>query len=270
MRKSYSVLKIKRRTALILFCGILLGFCCICASVARLVITASEAIVHSKQTLPYPLQAQPPYTIAIDPGHGNFDTGAKGVVRELTVIDKTAKHLSDLLKADENYNLVLTREPTQDPKIALRAQAANDAKASLLLSLHANSDKSAPEAMGFECYPTPPGRLYSEQSLRFAQIVVDKMKAAGHKIRGETGIKYAYYNGKSKRMADSSNMKIRTQKSFGIVEKALCPSILLEQCFITNSSDVKKWGSDEGCSAAAKIYYEAICEYFGTTPNASL
>lgn len=265
MKKTYKILKIKQPVAILIFCAILLTLSCVSAGIAKLVMTASNVISESQKPLPYPLQTQPPYIIAIDPGHGNFDTGAGGIVKELKVIDKTAEYLCAILGKDNNFKIVLTRQPSEDPKIAERAQIAIDAKASLLISLHANSEKSAPQAQGFECYPTPPGRLYYDQSLKFAQILVDKMKAEGHKIRGETGIKFAYYSGKSKQMVDSSNTKIRTQKSFGIVEKPLCPAVLVEQCFITSSKDVSAWGSNEGCEKAAQIYYKAICEYFGTT-----
>lgn len=267
MKKNFNVFRLKRRSAVLMFCGILLTFCCIVSGVAGLVFNACSAIAQTQKPQPYPLETQPPYTVVIDPGHGNFDTGAGGIVKELKVIDKTTEYLCALLGRDENFKTVLTRQPNEDPKISERAQTAIDAKASLLISLHANSERAAPKAAGFECYPTPPGRIYSEQSLKFAQIIVDNMKAQGHKIRGETGIKFAYYSGKAKQMVDSSNTKVRTQKSFGIVEKSLCPSVLVEQCFITNSTDVAAWGSNEGCEKAAQIYYKAICEYFGTTPK---
>ena len=147
-----------------------------------------------------------------------------------------------------------------------RAQAATDAGASLLLSVHANSDESTGQSHGFECFPTPPGRTYSEESMRFAQCIAQKMGGAGHRLRGENGIRFAYYNGKSKRIVDSTDTKIREQKSFGIVERPYCPAVLVEQCFLTNYSDVENWTGEAGCARAARIYYEAICAYFGTEP----
>ena len=46
-----------------------------------------------------------------------------------------------------------------------------------------------------------------------------------------------------------------------------CPAVLAEQCFVTNEADAARFGSEEGCKKAARIYYEAICEYFGTQPQ---
>ena len=215
---------------------------------------------------PYLLQTQPPYTVALDAGHGGFDTGAEAIIKELEVCEQTVNALYTLLEQDSNYAPVRTRPNGEDRSIKERAQAATDAGASLLLSVHANSDESTGQSHGFECFPTPPGRTYSEESMRFAQCIAQKMGGAGHRLRGENGIRFAYYNGKSKRIVDSTDTKIREQKSFGIVERPYCPAVLVEQCFLTNYSDVENWTGEAGCARAARIYYEAICAYFGTEP----
>ena len=41
--------------------------------------------------------------------------------------------------------------------------------------------------------------------MRFAQCIAQKMGGAGHRLRGENGIRFAYYNGKSKRIVDSTD-----------------------------------------------------------------
>ena len=199
------------------------------------------------------------------------DTAASTPVRrrsskELEVCEQTVNALYTLLEQDSNYAPVRTRPNGEDRSIKERAQAATDSGASLLLSVHANSDESTGQSHGFECFPTPPGRTYSEESMRFAQCIAQKMGGAGHRLRGENGIRFAYYNGKSKRIVDSTDTKIREQKSFGIVERPYCPAVLVEQCFLTNYSDVENWTGEAGCARAARIYYEAICAYFGTEP----
>lgn len=52
-----------------------------------------------------------------------------------------------------------------------------------------------------------------------------------------------------------------------VLEDVNCPAVLAEQCFVTNEADATRFGSEEGCKKAARIYYEAICEYFGTQPQ---
>ena len=94
------------------------------------------------------------------------------------------------------------------------------------------------------------------------------METAGHRLRGTNGIRFAYYEGKRKILVDSSDDRVRELKSFGVLEKAPCPAVLVEQGFVTNGQDVENWASPEGCQCAAQAYYQAICQYFGTDPQA--
>ena len=73
---------------------------------------------------------------------------------------------------------------------------------------------------------------------------------------------------KAKKIVDSSDTRVREENSFGILEKAPCPAVLAEQCFLSNSSDYEAWATPQGCQRAARVYYEAICRYFGTQPIA--
>ncbi|MBR6519246.1 MAG: N-acetylmuramoyl-L-alanine amidase, partial [Oscillospiraceae bacterium] len=72
----------------------------------------------------------------------------------------------------------------------------------------------------------------------------------------------AYYYGKDKKIVDSTDTKVRTRQSFGVLEKTNCPAVLVEQCFITNNNDVAQWTGENGCKKAAEIYYSAIKQYF--------
>ena len=88
------------------------------------------------------------------------------------------------------------------------------------------------------------------------------MGGAGHRLRGENGIRFAYYNGKSKRIVDSTDTKISEQKSFGIVERPYCPAVLVEEGFITNASDRAALCTDSACEQAAELYYQCIIDFF--------
>lgn len=269
--KFFHKYRLKRFSALA-FCSVIILICAtfygtysvICE--VGFMLGAVPVPIAPQQNAPYELQKTPPYTVVVDPGHGGCNTGAKGIINETQLIDKTAQELFLLLQNDTNYKPVLTRTESEEPKTAMRSQIATDNKASLLISIHGNCDKSTSQSHGFECFAMPPGRLYHAQSMQFAQRITNGMALAVHKLRGENGIKFTYYNGKQKRMVDSTDTKVRTQKSFGILEKTYCPAVLVEQCFISNRSDVNTWASPDGCKLAAKIYYTAICEYFKTPP----
>lgn len=229
---------------------------------------AASLVTQQPAQAGYELQTAPPYTVALDAGHGGIDIGAEGIINEVEMTEATVSALYALLDADPNYTPVLCREIGDGMSIGGRVEAATNAKASLLLSIHGNSDFSS-DTYGFECFATPPGRTYYSQSLSFAHSVATQFSTAGAKMRGESGVRYAYYvgtdeTGYEKEIAEESDTSVREDLSFGVLEKPYCPALLVEQCFVTNSSDVSSWGTSDGCKAAAQLYYNAICEYFGT------
>ena len=165
--------------------------------------------------------------------------------------------LYTLLEQDSNLCACARTRPNGEwgRSIKERARAATDAGASLL-ERSCQQRESTGQSHGFECFPRRPG-TYSEESMRFAQCIAQKMSGAGHLPARRNGIRFAYYNGKSKRIVDSTDTKIREPKSFGIVERPYCPAVLVERCFTTSTAMWENW-TEAGCARAARIYYEAI------------
>ena len=146
---------------------------------------------------------------------------------------------------------------------AERAAAANAQAPQLLLSIHGNSAANGSSAAGFECYPSVPGRTWHAESYYFAQKLAEGMQNAGAHLRGR-GI--YYLENDQKQLVESTHTEVRAERSFTLLEDVNCPVVLAEQCFVTNADDVERFGSEQGCKRTARIYYEAICAYFGTTP----
>lgn len=209
--------------------------------------------------------------VAIDAGHGGSDTGAIGVngVRECDLTLATAQALWDLLEADPDITPVMCRADwNEDLAAADRAKRVAASDATLCLSIHMNSDGGSGQASGFECFPAPPGSRYNKNSLRFADFITAEMSAAGASLRGDGGVRYAYY--------DENNQRIIRERgdtnhdgfpSFAMVNSTGCASVLAEQCFITNESDLAAFSSPEGCQLAARCYYRAIRQYYGLSPE---
>jgi len=90
------------------------------------------------------------------------------------------------------------------------------------------------------------------------------MQNIGANLRGTgiAGVRYGYYdeNG-NKLLRDSSDTTVYSYDTFGMLKNMSCPAVLVEQCFITNPSDVESFGTEEGCKRAAEAYYKAICNY---------
>ena len=207
----------------------------------------------------------PPYTIAVDAGHGGDDPGATGVVVERDMTAATAEALTRWLDADPNYIPAATRDSydvTATP--SERAERSNSQNPDLLLSIHGNS--ASTEAAGFECYPITPGRTWHRESVYFARLLAEGMQAAGSTLRGQGGVRYIYYQQGQKVLAEANDLQIRDEETFTVLEQADCPAVLAEQCFVTNAGDVDRFGDADGCQLAARVYYQAICAYFGTTP----
>ena len=90
------------------------------------------------------------------------------------------------------------------------------------------------------------------------------MQNIGANLRGTgiAGVRYGYYdeNG-NKLLRDSSDTTVYSYDTFGMLKNMSCPAVLVEQCFITNASDVESFGTEEGCKRVAEAYYRAICGY---------
>lgn len=204
----------------------------------------------------------PPWVVALDAGHGGSDVGAEGLVNEVDLNDLTVAKLHALLEADPDFTPALTRQAGQGATPKERVNAAADADASLFLSIHGNSDASS-DTTGFECFPSPPGRKWHTASMSFAQLVASEMGAAGAKLRGEGGVRFAYYDsGGNKYFVEASDTSVSRDKSYGVVEGAPCPAVLAEQCFITSPADMEFFGAEAGAQRAAEAYYRAIVSYF--------
>lgn len=210
-----------------------------------------------------------PWTIGLDAGHGGSDPGAQGIVSEVDMTEQTVQKLTEILQKDERFHVVLCREFGETvEKPSMRAIEGNKQGADLLLSIHGNSDTTG-EGYGFECYPLPPGRELSEESLEFATYLAQSFEEMGARLRGTEGIRYAYYEGENedvKVIREGSDQQVYDSQTFGFLEYAEVPAVLAEQCFITNQQDVDLFGQGEGIERAAKAYYHAICAFFEVEP----
>ena len=256
------------RGLLFVFAVLMLGFGLFLWKAALELNAPAEPAVSAAEDDFRPVVGDPPYRVAIDAGHGGNDPGARGVVEEKQVTAATAAALLQWLEEDSNYIPLQTRESfdaTATP--AQRAATASAQSPQLLLSIHGNSAANGSTASGFECYPAVPGRTWHQESFYFAQLLAGGMQSIGAKLRGRGGVRYIYYlENDQKQLVENTYTQVRPERSFTLLEDVDCPAVLAEQCFVTNAEDVERFGSEESCKTVARIYYEAICAYFGTEP----
>lgn len=258
-----------KNTVILLFCAVGIWFGSSLWHAALTLQTAQPAESIAGEEF-RPQVGDPPYRVVIDAGHGGADPGARGVIEEKDMTAATASELIRLLRQDSNFIPLQTRDSFDETTTpAQRAARADEQAPQLLLSIHGNSAANGSTASGFECYPTVPGRTWHQESFYFAQLLAEGMQAAGASLRGRGGVRYIYYlENDQKQLVESTHTEVRAERSFTLLEDVNCPAVLAEQCFVTNEADVAQFGSEEGCKKTARVYYEAICAYFGTQPQA--
>lgn len=243
---------------------------------------AAEAVAPSADA---PLPAAEKYrsdnrpTLVLDAGHGGADPGAvsaDGTVLEWEVNQSMVDKVCALLAAHAGeLRVVQALAPGAGGTTMARANTAVREEADLMLSLHLNADTS-PHTRGFQCFPTPPGRLHHAGSYYFGQLLVEQVKQTEIPILGENGIFYSYFvwqgsKGYAKEIVDSiwaDPAAPRADESFGVVEFSGCPAVLIEQWHISSPEDMALFYSDEGFDQMAGCIYRAVCAYFALTPAA--
>ncbi len=151
-------------------------------------------------------------TIVLDPGHGGRDTGAwrRGGRPEKEIVLDIALKVERLLRK-EKVRVVLTRRDDEYIRLWKRAEIANDHRAALFLSIHANScDRASVD--GFEIYYAHNGR--ETESRGAAEFIRERFaNATGAKDRG-----------------------IRNQR-YLVLTHTKCPSLLIEVGYLSNAKE---------------------------------
>ncbi len=112
----------------------------------------SESVDESKQIFSGTIAERRPI-IVIDPGHGGEENGAIGVggILEKDVVLAVSLFLEELVRDRLRAEIVLTRRTDVTLPLADRTKIANDSKADLFISIHANASELR-NAHGIESY----------------------------------------------------------------------------------------------------------------------
>lgn len=205
------------------------------------------------------------YVIVVDPGHGGIDTGTAGIINEVEMTHAVSDLLYQYLVSDSRFTPVLTHplDMGEDDFFGQyeRVAVAEQADADLFLSIHGNSypDESI---QGTECFAIPPGREYHEESVAFAQLVVAGFAAEGSVLRGDTGVRYGYFDGTELYYAEEWDTSYNDDYTYAVIQDVSYPAVLVEQCYVSSYADMEIFGGEAGYEMAAQVYYQAICDYF--------
>lgn len=232
------------------------------------------------------LQGKPPYrikTVIIDPGHGGNDPGTHGVsTLEKDLVLSVGKKLRDLLT--EKYpqiKVIMTRDKDIFIPLFQRAKIANDAKADLFISIHANFMPKSSVTLGTETYVM--GLHTAEYNLDVAKrenaaILLeenyrnnydyDPNSPEGHILFSmyqnaylDQSIQFGQFV--ENQYASYANRKSRgvKQAGFVVLKATSMPSVLLEIGFLSNREEEDYLKTDNGKQKIAESIFNGFTEY---------
>ena len=214
--------------------------------------------------------------IVIDPGHGGHDTGTigpNGLLEKDLVVD-VGRRLGKLLEARLGAEVVYTRKDDTFIPLETRTAIANQERADLFVSIHANSSRDA-NARGVETYylnfTSSPDAMevaarenaVSEKSIHELGDLVKKI-ALKEKIEEShefaSNVQQAMQSGLALRSAGVRDRGVK-KAPFIVLIGANMPSILAEISFVSNPADERKLQTSEYRQRIAESLYRGIAKY---------
>ncbi|WII72330.1 N-acetylmuramoyl-L-alanine amidase [Bdellovibrio sp. 22V] len=223
--------------------------------------------------------------IMLDPGHGGVDTGAvHGPAKEADLVLKVAQRVKALLEKDTQFKVTLTRHHDKNVTLPARVKMAEEAKADLFVSLHANaaSDQRAKGVEFFFQNNLPP----DEESLFLAsqenQMILNSKEL--HSISGgdelsKKGDVAAIVEDLHRQNRLMSSLRLTQtltsvwgadqnaahatikQAPFYVISKTTMPSVLIEIGFLTNPKEAKRLLTSDYQNDLAQKIYSALLSY---------
>ena len=213
--------------------------------------------------------------IVIDPGHGGDDAGAKGAqgTLEKTVTLAVARRLKAALEARLGVRVLLTRDGDQTIGSDQRAALANNNKADLFISLHANASVR-PTVSGAEVFALSL-EGYGEQAQRALDGPSETLPVVGG---GTREIEITPWEMAQARHLDQSTALARAveaalreriamspraiqQAPFRVLVGANMPAVLVEMGFLTNATQEQQLASDAYQNAVTQALLDAILRF---------
>ena len=217
--------------------------------------------------------------IVLDPGHGGHDTGTVGPegLREKDLVLDVAKRLGALIEERLGSEVIYTRTDDVFVPLERRTEIANEAKADLFLSIHANSS-TLHSVAGVETYylnfTTSKAALEvaarenagSQKTIYDLQDLLEKI-ALKDKVEESrefaTRIQSSLFSASAKGDPKARDRGIR-KAPFVVLIGASMPSVLSEIGFISNAHDESIMKRSEYRERLAEALYKGLAGYAGT------
>jgi len=219
--------------------------------------------------------------IVIDAGHGGHDTGTigpTGLMEKDLCLDVTLRLGKIIQQRLPSADVVFTRDDDTYIPLERRTEIANEAKADLFISVHANSSQDR-HARGIETYylnftgssdameVASRENALSENGVHDLQDIVKKI-ASNEKIEESRDLAMMIQDSLSKRVEylnrGDRNRGVR-KAPFVVLIGADMPSVLAEISFLSNPSDEQWLKKPENRQRVADGLYHGIESYLQST-----
>jgi len=211
--------------------------------------------------------------VVIDPGHGGAQDGAVGIcgIKEKDAVLAISKKAQALINQTGTVRAELTRSTDVDVPLAQRPIIANQRRADLFVSVHANSSPSE-RSNGVETF-----FLSRKASDQYAMSLAARENGSHHAKATQPQDALGEILGKLKHQKNhqssqqfafqlqrtlSTSIQARNrgvlQAPFMVLKATKMPAILVEVGFLTNEKECPKLGQDEHLTQIAKGLAQGI------------
>ena len=214
-------------------------------------------------------------SVVVDAGHGGADEGARGPggSAEKNITLGVARRLKAALEGRLGLRVILTRDGDSAVGLDQRAAMANNNKADLFISLHANASVRA-SATGAEVFYLSLDE-YGEEAARAAAAPGETLPVFGGGSRDIEVVPWrlaqARHIPSSAALARRVEASLRSrvtmspralqQAPFRVLVGANMPAVLVEMGFMTNPAQEKQLSSDDYQNALAQSLFDAIVQF---------
>lgn len=223
--------------------------------------------------------------VVIDPGHGGHDTGTigpAGMLEKNLVLD-VALRLGALIRSQLGAEVVFTRSNDTFIPLEERTKIANDQKADLFISIHANSSP-APSATGVETYyfnftsdksaldlatrenATATSAISDLNDILHRAVLQTKMEES-RQFAQQVQTSLSLMSIKMNR--ESKDRGVR-QAPFVVLIGATMPSILAEVGFVSNPHDERLMNRSEQRQKIAEALFKGVAMYASSLNHTQL
>ena len=229
--------------------------------------TSTSSTTSMSSTPPKSSFTHPPLCIVVDAGHGGKDPGAVGPTHayEKEVVLDIALQLAALLEKELGGKVILTRSDDRFIPLSERPQIANQAKADLFVSIHANASRDR-TASGSQVYiynreassskAAEAARLENKDA-NYLEIIKDDLRQSIHE---EGNVTAAGLVGQALEKNGLPACRIE-RAPFYVLAKSHMPSILVETAFISNHDEEAKLRRSDFRRQIARGIFQGIQEF---------